>query len=112
MITYTWKIQELTVAPNDSGLQDVVKSVRYSVTATEEDISTDIGLSVALNPIADPNQFVAYSDLTEQTVLDWIQPMTDMIELEARATLVLQELRTPPIVTKPLPWSPKSDSEI
>lgn len=109
MILYTWKIQELTVAPNDSGLQDVVKSVRYSVTASEDEFSTDIELSVALNPIADPNQFVAYVDLTEQTVLDWIQPMTDIIELEARAAMALQELRTPPIVTKPLPWTPNTN---
>ena len=109
MITYTWKIQELTVATNDAGLQDVVKSVRYSVTASEDEFSTDIELSVALNPIADPNQFVAYSDLTEQTVLGWIQPMTDMIQLEARAVQSLQELRNPPIVTKPLPWTPNTN---
>jgi len=105
MIVYTWKIKELTVAPNDLGLQDVVKSVRYSVTATEDGISTDIELSIALNAISDPDQFIAFADLTEQTVLGWVQPMTDMIELEARAMMYLQELRNPPIVTKPLPWT-------
>jgi hypothetical protein len=109
MITYTWKIQELNVAPNDSGLQDVVKSVRYYVTASEDEVSTDIELSVALNAIADPDQFVAFADLTEQTVLDWVQPMTDMIELEARAMMYLQELRKPPIVTKSLPWTPNTN---
>jgi len=109
MINYTWKIQELIVATNDSGLQDVVRSVSYSVTAIEEGISTTIPLSLELNPISDPNQFVAYGDLTEQTVLGWVQPMTDMIELEARAQQNLQELRNPPIVAKPLPWTPNAD---
>jgi hypothetical protein len=105
MINYTWKIQELTVATSELGLQDVVKSVRYVVTASEDGISTDIELSVALNAIADPDQFVAFVDLTEQTVLGWIQPLTNMIQLEATAMMYLQELRKPPIVTKSLPWT-------
>lgn len=112
MITYIWKINELTVVPSDLGLQDIVKSVRYSVTASEDGISTIIPLSVELNSVSDPDKFIAYSDLTEDTVISWIQPMTDMLELESRAAIELAELRSPPIVTKPLPWSPKSDSEI
>lgn len=112
MITYIWKINELTVVPSISGLQDVVKAVSYSVTASENDISTTIPLSVELNSVNDPDKFISYTDLTEDTVISWVQPMTDMVQLEARATQELAELRSPPIVTKPLPWSPKSDSQI
>lgn len=109
MISYTWKIKQLTVVPDYSGLQDVVKSVGYSVTASEDDLSTDILLSVELNSVSDPSKFIAYEDLTEETIISWVQPMTDMVELEARATQALLGLRSPPTVTKPLPWTPNTN---
>jgi hypothetical protein len=109
MITYIWKINEMIVIPSYAGLQDIVKSVGYSVTALEDGYSTDITLSVELNSTVDPDKFIAYEDLTEETVISWVQPMTDMIQLESRAQIALTELRTPAIVAKPLPWTPNTN---
>lgn len=104
MITYTWKINELTVMPTISGLQDVVKAVRYTVVAMEDGLSTSITLSVELNSVSDPNTFISYKDLSENTVIGWVQSMTDMVQLEARAQIELGVLRDPAPVNKPLPW--------
>lgn len=100
MIDYVWKINQLVITE----LENVVKSVSYSVTASENGLSTDIELSVELHPVTDPDKFIAYQDLSEAVVLAWVKSMTDMIQLEGQAQLSLAELRTPLIETKALPW--------
>jgi len=107
MINYSWDIKEIQVAPFEEGLENVVKSVGYCVTATDssDNLFTVIYGSVALAPVANPEQFIMYESLQKETVIGWLQNILDMTELESRANIEINIQRNPPIITKPLPWS-------
>lgn len=111
-ITYTWRIEQLDVAPEEGGLSDVVHTIHWRLLATDGDNTVDAYNSVPLG-LADPNDFTNYSDLSLETVTAWLEQAIDSRAGEEepsveqlRSTLagLLAVKRTPPIASPPLPW--------
>jgi ABC-type polar amino acid transport system ATPase subunit len=106
MLEYKWSIDNVVVA-NENGLNNVIKSVHYLVEATDSGSgkSTTLRGSLALSDVVDPNSFIAFDQLTRDTVLNWITTKVDMIELESQAMIQLNAQRASMLSASDLPWS-------
>ena len=112
MNTYEWRIDALHAALEAEGLENVVRTVFYSVVGTEGTnpsiTFTYGGLSVDV-PQPDPDApFVPYEDLTEEETVSWVQAAYSeeaLAFLYATIDERLEVLKTPPSVPLPLPWT-------
>ena len=99
-----WKIESMVVKPVDGVNTDVVVTAAWRCTATDGDFSASNYGSMGF---ASPSgEFIAYPDLTEETVLGWVWANgVDKAEVEANVARELDMQVNPPTVSKPLPWS-------
>ena len=99
-----WKIESMVVKPQDGSYTDCVVTATWRCTAVDGDYSaSNYGSMGFASPSGD---FIAYPDLTEDTVLGWIWANgVDKAEVEANVLRELDMQVNPPVVAKPLPWS-------
>ncbi len=73
-LTYSWKLTSLKKTSNLT-LSNVIIQTYWQVTGTDED--GDDGTFSGATPFdiskVDPENFIAWNDLTEETVLGWIK---------------------------------------
>jgi len=100
----TWKIESMTVKPQDGSHTDVVVTAAWRCSAVNGDYAASNYGSMGF--AAPSDNFIAYPDLTEDTVLGWVWANgVDKAEVEANVTRELNAAINPPVVSKPLPWS-------
>ena len=98
-----WKIEQMIVKPQDGSHTDVVVTAAWRCTDTSGEYSASNYGSMGFASPGDV--FVAYPDLTEDTVLGWIWANgVDKAEVEANVARELDMQVNPPTVAKPLPW--------
>lgn len=75
--TYEWKIKNLKKAVNANDLSDVIIGTQWILTAINENgYSGSFNGATPFKPTdVDPNNFVAFEDLTEEQVIGWIKPI-------------------------------------
>ena len=112
-IQMTWVINGMLTAPSEDGLTDVVKSINWTRTATEEVVDGEtpkiyVASFPGVTPCPTPSSenFIAYPDLTEAEVIAWLEQLVDVPSLDARLTKQVQDQINPPVVELPLPWAP------
>lgn len=102
MNTYDWSILRMICNTVQNGESNVVVRIRWNCKATKGDYS--ISKSDFCNVTYDPaNQFIAYNDLTESQVLDWVWSVIDKSQIEAKLAEGLAD--KPASVVLPLPWT-------
>ena len=99
-----WKVESMIVKPVDGAYTDCVVTAAWRCTAVDgEHSASNYGSMGFASPSGD---FIAYPDLTEDTVLGWIWANgVDKAEVEANVARELDMRVNPPTVAKPLPWS-------
>lgn len=103
-ITYNWVISQLDTAPQSEGLNDVVKIVHWRYQATDGDYQAETYSTYACSEPS-PNDFTAYPDLTEADVIGWLTSGLDVQAMQESLASQIENLKNPPIVSLPLPWS-------
>lgn len=119
-INYTWKITSLKKS-NSGDLENVIIGTRWECTGTDEDgvSGTFVGATpFSLNSV-NPENFVEYSSLTENMVLDWIKntvsgsgPSNYWSHISERITKAIETTKgaVQDVNEIDLPWSPVSGS--
>ena len=109
-ITYTWKVVGLKKT-NTANLSDVVIGTRWEKIGTDE--NGNVGKFNGATPFSastvDPNNFVDWNNLTEETVLSWIKPVVvDSYEQHVNAVIAkeISRLVNPETETSDMPWNP------
>ncbi len=111
-ITYSWRVDHMDTKMSQNGLDKVVVSCRWSITATDDSTppvtANDFGYATFSSP--DANTFTAYDDLTEETVLGWIwassSPSGDYRgDIEAGLAAQIDQVKNPPTVILANPWN-------
>jgi hypothetical protein len=111
-ITYTWKIERIDCAPTEGELTNVVRKIHWRLFGNDGVNTLDLFGDVPLGA-ADPEDFSAYSELTEATVITWLEAALDaraggeepsVAQLRAGLSGMLAAKRTPTVVPLPLPW--------
>lgn len=108
MTTYTWAVTAL-YTQTEAGEQDYVVIANYTVVGVDGDYKADLS-NIARFSTASISPFIPYQDLTEDTVIDWIQQdlgVDGVSNLEACIQGQIDSQINPPVspVNTPLPWS-------
>ena len=102
--TYQWVVNELSTAPSEDGLTDVVKIVHWSRIATQDEIVVpSYGTMYCTTP--SETDFTAYPDLTQEQVVGWLDAGLDVLTIDAYLDKQIQDIINPPLIVLPLPWS-------
>jgi hypothetical protein len=106
--TYQWVINELSTAPSEDGLTDVVKVVHFTRTAEqyvggEPILVSSYGTMNCSTPSS--TDFTAYPDLTYEQVCLWLENGLDTETIDLNLDKQIEDIINPPIVNLPLPWN-------
>ena len=111
-ITYTWRIESLDAAPTEGELTNVVRRIHWRLFGTDNANTLDLYGDVPLGS-ADPEDFILFENLTEATVVTWLEAAIDarageeeptVTQLRAGLAGMLAAKRTPLVVPMPVPW--------
>ena len=95
-----WSVNKLEVIAYE-GLLDVVISVNWSVSDTQQNITETSNGVTLVDPPGD--NFTPYNELTEVQVLEWVYKKVSKTGTEAIITQRIQD-KISPAVDPPLPW--------
>lgn len=96
-----WSVTKLEVTTYE-GLADVVISVGWSVTDTQQGVTETFTGVTLVEPPSD--NFTPYNQLTEAQVLEWVFKKVSQAGTEAIVTERIQD-KISPAVDPPLPWN-------
>jgi hypothetical protein len=105
-MTFTIKIIGIRIQ-TINGLENAVKQVDWTMTATEGSQSFELSQSTTV-PDPKVEGFIALADLTEQQVIAWVQanePRIPAIQAHIQAVLDRQTAKAL-LVKTPMPWLP------
>jgi hypothetical protein len=104
MINYTWQVLSLYTKPSLNGLENVVRRVTWRYQITDGGNYGEIYQDTYLPEPSDTNGYIAYSNLTEETILSWVQGIEDVPALQVELQLRLEKSKNPDILENKLPW--------
>jgi hypothetical protein len=113
-VTYTWRIERLDAAPTEGELTNVVRKIHWRLFGSDGINTTDVYGDIPLGS-ADPADFTLFENLSEATVISWLEAAIDaraaegeeepsVAQLRTGLAGVLAARRTPAIVPMPVPW--------
>ena len=106
-ITNTWAVVAMDAYPEYEGNADVVFTVHWSITATEDEYTGYAYGSAGLT--LDPEAtYVPYADLTKEQVVGWVHTALGEEQVAAYEASVLAQIelqKNPTVVTPTLPWA-------
>jgi hypothetical protein len=113
-ITYSMKIDSLDCVPSLDGLSNVVSRAIWTMNGTDGDLTASTSASTEF-PAPSPEQpFISFDDLTEETVIGWVEDCADATYLESRREVIAGMIAAqiaPPVITPPLPWAEPAAQE-
>ena len=95
----TWTIEQLDRNTADGG----VTVAHWRVSEVDGDYSASSYGTVGFTPDPSASDFVPYADLTESTVLGWVQEQLDKDAIEASLTANIAEQKAP-VTASGTPW--------
>jgi len=105
--TYTWVIDSMDVIPSSEGQTNVVSCARYHVNATDGIHNTVIYSDQPLQYVFG-SPFTNYNNLTQTTVIKWIQDTIGSKKIESIQTSLdnqIINLANSSTITQSLPWT-------
>jgi len=111
MTNFTWSIYQLDTVPQEGNLIDVVITVHYGRTATEEQYTAYTYGTMGC-PSPSETDFTAYPDLTFEQICGWLDAGLDVVSIDAGLQQNIDNQINPPVIVLPLPWIPVSGSTI
>ena len=99
----TWTIANLERNVSDGGVTVAHWRVTESETVGEDTYTASSYGTCGFTPDASPEDFIAYADLTESTVLGWVHADVDKDATEAALTANIAEQKTPTSADG-MPW--------
>jgi hypothetical protein len=103
MNQYSWSVKKLICVPETNGLNNVVSVVEYQCEGTDGINTAVFSGSLGLK-LDSESDFIAFENLTESNVLDWV---LKEVSKEGGEEIVARELLSKSsvaITTPQLPW--------
>jgi hypothetical protein len=99
-----WLISQMDTAPSEDGLTDVVKTVHWRYEGKDGEYTAEVyGAMGCATP--SETDFTAYEDLTYEQVCEWLVAGLNVEAMDLNLTTQIENLKNPPIVNLPLPFS-------
>jgi len=113
-LTYTWKVKSLKKTSGNS-LSDVIVGTQWELKGADADGNEGSFHGATPFDLAkvNPDAFVAYEDLTEEMVLDWIKAIVvggywDHVNEQINKQIDLK--KNPVVEVNNLPWAPAPEA--
>lgn len=103
MTTFNWTITSMPSYSQIDGQSDVVFEVNWSCGAFEDRLSS-VAIGTVPVTYTAGSSFTPYDQLTQEQVWGWINPSIDRQGVEANLQAMIDQQKTPAVVTPPLPW--------
>lgn len=103
-IAYTWRFEAFQTAPAEGDLAQVVKVIHWRLHAEDGDARTSVYGTVNLDP-PDPDDFVAFEDLTKAWAIERVSAVIDVPALEASLAGQIAAIKSPPVVSLTPPFA-------
>lgn len=113
-ITYTWKVKGLKKT-TAGGLSDVIIGTQWECKGADEDGNEGTFNGATPFKAADVNvdEFVEFADLTEATVLSWIQPVVTggyWDHVREQIQKQIDQKKNPIVDVNEMPWAPAANT--
>ena len=103
MTAFTWTVTQLDCYPQADNQTDVVFTVHWQLTGTDETFSGSVYSTCGVP--APTNSFTPYADLTLDQVLGWIWINgVDKDSAEAAVQAQIDAQKNPTVIAPALPW--------
>jgi hypothetical protein len=106
-MNYEWNFPTLdvrySVETKDGTLNNVVETVHWTYTATDEDYSASMYGSVVVGA-PDPATFKDYSEITKEQVTEWVSAVLDVEEMETNLASQIEAQKAPQTGGLTPPW--------
>lgn len=103
-ITYEWKVTGIKVK-NEGDFSNVVVQTYWTKTGTDDNGNSGVfNGATPLKLSSNTDNFIEFSNLTEEDILSWIIPVVDENHVNGRIQLQIDE-KTSPVVEASLPWA-------
>lgn len=117
-LTYTWKITSLSKTSTED-LSDVVVQTYWTVTGTDSEGRQGVfhGATPFESQSVDAENFVPFSELREQTVVDWLKQIVvdsywEHVDAHIRKEIQEQKFQVDTLSEDSFPWSePEPESQ-
>lgn len=97
MINYTWLVTNLELKKQEDLLQNVVITVNWTLTASDGEYrSREFGATKL--PAADPNSFIDFPNLTNNTLINWIVENENVDSLKQKLADKIAAMHSEPTV--------------
>ena len=104
-LEYKWTINNIKCYSNYNGLNNIVKNVDWSFSCTNTDTNTTATVS-SYSEFSNPEteNFIQYSDLTINNVIDWIKTQYNVDNLKIDLQNELSIMTLPEEISVDLPF--------
>ena len=103
MNNITYKINKLEILPSYNQFVNVVKTVHFSISISDQGYSTEIIDCINLSePI--PFQYISFDSLSQEIVEKWIKDRIDVQRIENVLKQKLESIKNPTVLANP-PWN-------
>jgi hypothetical protein len=110
-MNYEWNFPALdvrySVETEDGTLNNVVETVHWTYTATEDDNTASVYGSIAVGT-PDPAAFTDYSLITKEQVIEWVSAVLNVEEMQANLASQIEAQKAPQTGGMAPPWSAQS----
>lgn len=110
MNKYIWQVTLMDTTPSSDGLTDVVVGVHWYAEASDGSQVNPVKSSITgYAQLGDPTpqDFTAYDQLSQATVLSWVWNIDDTRQVvQQKLDELIEEKKAPQTANLPLPWSP------
>ena len=98
MNTYSWKINAVDCYTSKDGLEKVAYNIHWSYFLTDGEHTVSM---IGVQSVGEPNaeNFVAFEELTEETVIGWIEAAMDVEQMQENLANQLADKIAPKVVT-------------
>ena len=102
-MNYNWTISALDCEVSKDGLSNVVETIHWRLSATDEDgVSSEIYGAQSV-PAPNPESFTEFDGLNKETIVSWLEAIMDVEEKKALLDEQLNSIVNPERVTLTLP---------
>lgn len=103
MTTFTWSFPQFDVVKAEDGFTDVVKTIHWRLDAVDGEYHAGAYGTVSLGA-PNPNDFIPFSNLTEQWTITIVGESVDIPALEANLEAQIADQKNPPVVPMAPPF--------
>lgn len=113
-ITYTWSVTGMKVTRAGDLVNYVVQTYWKKIGTNENGVTGEFSGATPFSPDPSQQDFTPFDQLTEQTVLSWIQPLVvGHYEDHVNGVIAKQiEDKLDPVIDEALPWSPPQPTPV